>query len=155
MSGNYTLVHQARGSVSQGTIANATTLLGAGITVATTPAVVAVGPGSYIFGKGVLFKIISAQVRINTAATSATQSFRVQLSDSAGSFSSPTNIITVTITSSDAAGAILKTNAADGSTDVDNSNGTNLYALRLVHVATSTDATLNYDYAVTYTATHC
>lgn len=154
MSGNYAYVVCARGAVSQGIVANATTLLGAGVTDADVAAGI-VGPGSYIFGKGTLFKILKAQVRINTAATSATQSFQVQKSDSAGSFSSPTAVATVTITSSDAAGALLSATVADGSTDVDNSNGTNLYALRLVHVATSTDATLNYDFAVYYSYPHC
>lgn len=149
MSGNYQQVSFARGNVPKGLIVNGTALVGAGVTA--TPSV---GPGSYLFAPSTLFKVLKAGVRVNTAGASATQSFQVQISDSAGSFSSPTSICTVTITSGNAAAAQLSTVVAAASTDVDNSNGTNLYAIRFVHVATSTDASLDYDYWVAFTAMH-
>lgn len=149
MSGNYTLCQSLKGAVDNSVIANGTVLLGAG---GDTPN--RQGPGSYIFSKNKLFKVLSAQVRINVAGASATQSFQVQKSNSAGSFASPTVLATVTITSGDAAGSLLETAVAASSTDVDNSDGS-LYAVRVVHVATSTDASLDYDYEVIYTYTHC
>lgn len=150
MSANYGSVMMVHGNVPKGLIVNGTALVGAGVTA--TPST---GPGSYIFGYGTLFKALRAHVRINTAATQATQSFRLQLSDSAGSFASATTLATVTIVSGNVAGTILSADVAANSTDVDNSNGTNLHALRMVHVATSTDASLDYDYEVFFTYPHC
>jgi hypothetical protein len=149
MSGNYTLCQSVKGAVDNSVIANGTVLLGAG---GDTPN--RQGPGSYIWAKNRLFKIISAAVRINTVAASATQSFQVQKSDSTGDFTTPTVLATVTITSGNAAKSLLETAVSAALTDVDNSDGS-LYAVQLVHVATSTDATLNYDYEVVYTYNHC
>lgn len=101
-----------------------------------------------IFSKSYNFKITHAQVRINVVAASATQTFLVQLSAADGTFSSPTTLATITITSSHAATTMLEARIADGSTDVI-ANGTR--CVRLVHVATSTDATLDYSYQVEFT----
>lgn len=154
MSANYTLCQSLKGRVFKEQPANGTVILGQG-GIETTGTLEVTGAGSHIWSKGRIFKVLSAQVLINTAATEATQSFQVQLSDSAGAWGSPTTLATVTITSGNAAGSQLETAVAASSTDVDNSNGTNLYAVRVVHVATATDASLNYDYEVIYTYTHC
>lgn len=99
-----------------------------------------------IFSKSYNFKVLHAQVRINVVGASATQSFQVQLSAADGTFTSNTVLATITITSSHAATTMLEARVADASTDVI-ANGTRL--VRLVHVATSTDATLDYSYEVT------
>lgn len=149
MSIDYSKALVWRGNINQAFVANSTKVISGAGTSALG------GVGTYIFGKGTLFKVLKIDIRINTAGASATQTFRVQKSDSAGSFSSATTVGSVTIASTDAAGALLSTTIAAADTDVDNSNGTNLYAIRLVHIATATDASLDYDYAVYYTPPHC
>lgn len=153
MSGNYTFCQSLKGRVCKEQVVNGTTVLGQGGPEQSGTAEFT-GPGSFIWGKGRLIKIISAQVRINTAATEASQTFVVQKSNAAGSFASPTTLATVTITSGDAAGAQLETAVATASQDIDNSDGS-LYAVQVAHVGAATDASLNYDYEVVYTYTHC
>lgn len=133
MSMDYTDTFVLKGNVPQSLVANATTLI----------------PGSYLFSKSFNFKVLHAQVRVNVAGASATQSFQVQLSAADGTFTSNTVLATITITSSDAATTLIEARVADASTDVI-ANGTR--CVRCVHVATSTDATLNYDFEVTCTA---
>lgn len=128
MSMDYTDTQLIHGRVPRnGAVANGTVLL------------------DTIFSKSYNFKVTHAQVRINVVAASATQSFQVQLSAADGTFTSNTVLATITITSSHAATTMLEARIADASTDVI-ANGTRL--VRLVHVATSTDATLDYSYEV-------
>ena len=96
------------------------------------------------------FKVLGFQTIIHVVGTSATQSANLQLSDSAGSFASPTTLATHTIASSDSVGKILFTRVADVSTDVNSSP----QLLRVRHTATSTDATLRYSVLVFITPIH-
>ena len=130
---DYTDTHLIKGYVDHTVIANASTVISL--------------PG-YAFTKTIPFLVKSATVRLRAvAATDRTHTFKVQLSDSAGAFSSPTDLIAVSIATTDAAAAILFTRAADTVALVNQTSST-LYAVRFVHVASGTDATLDYDFQV-------
>lgn len=123
----------ARGSVpGAGAIANGTVVLN----------------GAFAWCSGP-WLAIALEVYVKTAGASATQTVVLQASDTSGSFSSPTTLATVTIASTDVAGTKFQAYVAAGSTDLASTQST-----RVVHVATSTDATLVYDFRVITSPLH-
>jgi len=96
------------------------------------------------------FKVLALETIVHVVGATATQTIALQLSNSAGSFASPTVLVTHTLTSGDAIGAVQFTRVADHSTDVLKSP----QMLRLRHNAGSTDATLRYSAYVYVTAMH-
>lgn len=95
-----------------------------------------------------LFKVVGFQTIINKVPTVVTHNVVLSLSDSAGSFASPTTLATHTITSSDALGAIQYTAIAASSTDVLDTP----QLLRIRINAGATDATARYTILVFVTA---
>lgn len=95
-----------------------------------------------------LFKVVGFQTIINAVPTLATHPVSLQLSDSAGSFASPTTLATHTITSGDSVGAIQYTAIAASSTDVLETP----QKLRIAIAAGGTDATARYTVIVFVTA---
>lgn len=96
------------------------------------------------------FKILAMESIIHVVGATASQTCALQLSDSAGSFGSPTVLVTHTITSGDTIAQVRFTRVADGSTDVLKSP----QMLRLRHNAASTDASLRYSVLLYVTALH-
>jgi hypothetical protein len=95
-----------------------------------------------------LFKVVGFQTIINAQPSVVTHDVVFSLSDSAGSFSSPTVLATHTITSSDVVGAIQYTAI---STDVLETP----QALRIRINAGNTDATARYTIFVFVSPIHC
>ena len=134
MSVDYSQSNIKHGSIAHGGIINGTLV------------------GAYIWSKDYDFLILYAGIRITAAATTdRTHTFKVQMSDSAGAFSSPTDLLTISIATTDAAAALLSGRAAAGSSLVTH-NGA--YQCRTAHVATGTDASLDYDYYVAHSSLH-
>lgn len=121
-----------QGNVAQSFIANATKKIGGGI-----------------FSKSYDWLALTLQVAINTAATAASQTVVWQMAASDNTFTSPTVLATVTITSSHTAGTTLITRVDPSVAKIPAGRLT-----RLVHTAGATDATLDYDYIVSGTAVH-
>jgi hypothetical protein len=132
-----------KANVAQSFIANATKLI----------------PGSYIVSQ-YDFLAIEILARINTAPTLASQTVKLQASDAAGSFTSPTDLATITFLSSHTAGRVLQARVPESlafiSVSGSRSPGVDgaRRALRLVHTAGGTDATLDYDVEVFTTSRH-
>lgn len=136
MSLDYGNTHYRYGNVPQSTVANGT-----------------VKVGQYIFSKSFNIKALHAQVRLNTATILPTQSFRVQASDSAGLAGGTwTDVLTITMSSGSVAGTQYEHRATSSAAEI-TANG--LRCFRMVHVAVSTDATVDYDYEVAFTEIHC
>ena len=94
--------------------------------------------------------VLALTVTVQVAATSATQTVKLQASDSAGSFASPVDLCEITLASTDAAGTVLFDSVDAASFDL-----TSGHLLRVVHIATSTDASAKYRADVTVTQRHC
>ena len=117
-----------------GAVANATTVLN----------------GSTVFSYDKYYAIIGIMIYVKAAATLASQTIRLQLSDSAGSFSSPTTLAEQIITSSHTAGTKFWVPVSVASCDL--ASG---YVARLVDIATGTDATANFDVDIVATVRDC
>lgn len=105
-------------------------------------------PIRLLYSKNFDWLVRGIQIKINTAAASASQYVALQ-SGATTAFSSPVEIARVTIASTDAAGTLFQVQATDAYARVPAG-----YFVRLVHVATSTDASLDYDYEIFGTARH-
>jgi hypothetical protein len=105
--------------------------------------------GQYIFSRSFNFKVLHAQVRINVAATTSLGSFQVQVSDATG-VAGFTSMVTIPILSTNGVGSMLEGRPTTNGEVT--ANG--LRCARIAHVSTATDATLNYDYEVTFTSVH-
>lgn len=135
MSLDYTTTQTIRVNVPRdGAVANATTVLN----------------GSTVFSYDKYFAIIGIMIYVKAAATLASQTLRLQLSDSAGSFSSPTTLAEQIVTSSHTAGTKFWVPVTVANCDL--SSG---YVARLVDIATNTDATANFDIDIVVTSRHC
>ena len=99
------------------------------------------------------FMVVGFSVNIITGATSATQSVALQSSDTAGSFSSPTTLATITILAvgTDAIGTVKEAFVSTPALSCLQPG----QRLRVVHIATSTDATLKYGVEIFRAPTHC
>lgn len=102
-----------------------------------------------IFSKTFDYMIEHAQIVINIAATSATQTFKVQMSSSANDFATPTDLASITIASSDTGGTMKEVRVSPASAVIPAGR-----LCRVVHIATATDATLNYDFEVSTSSVH-
>lgn len=104
----------------------------------------------YIFSKTYDYKVLHAMVRVRVAASNATgNTFKVQLSDSAGAFASgTTDLVSFDIAATAAAG-MLEQRVSDANTEV-TANTTR--CVRVIHVPGANDANLSYDWEVTHTA---
>lgn len=89
------------------------------------------------------FLVLGLRVLIKTAATQASQTVKIQKSDTSGSFSSPTDLATVTIASTDAA-----TTTFESRVDADACQIEPGEQVRVFHTVGSSEASLIYDYEV-------
>lgn len=118
----------------------------------TVDAVIANGtvvvPTAYVWAHAFPWMAIGLEALLLTTATQASQTVVLQASDTASSFSSPTTLATLTISSADAAFAKYQTFVAASAADLDPRQ-----ILRVAHVATATD-TARYIFRVIVTPNH-
>lgn len=107
--------------------------------------------GNAVWSKNYKWIIKSIEIRIVTAATQASQTVKLQSSSTAGSFSSPTDLLSsaVTIASGDAANTLFTARVPDASAQLDAGQ-----IVRIFHTVGSNEASLVYDYKVIGTVIH-
>jgi hypothetical protein len=104
----------------------------------------------HVWSKDFNFLVLGIAVLIETAMSGGTHTFKLQLSDSAGSFSSPTDLATITVSGLSAAAQAFA-RVADASSQVD---GNTTRALRVVHTSSAAETTGIYSWKVFATNLH-
>ncbi len=106
----------------------------------------------YVFSKDYDFLALQLQVLITAAEAGATtHTVKVQRSDSAGSFSSPTDLCSIALTSSNAVASMSSVRIDPEDSAVEAGA---LYALRIVHTASAGSSALAYTWEFAHTAVH-
>lgn len=103
---------------------------------------------SYVWSKSFPYMAIGLEALLISTSTQASQTVVLQASDTAGSFSSPTSLAVLTISSSDTALTKYQTFVAASAVDLAAGQ-----IIRVAHVATATDSVI-YKFRVLATPTH-